>query len=193
MINYFHLGFLLTLVVICNGQFLTPDQLREQYDLGYGARTHYEMSGSRRTDMFNRVNPDYLLRGKVSYNNSISNFFCDNNFYLGFFPFWSVLLIALALGFLLIAIIGLIGYLLGCRRPTAEELYAKEFEQITPDEEFLLGSGGITGPEDSKVAATTTIPINGYFNHDYNQQDFHYDSSPRTERARIGQSNEDMV
>ena len=60
---FFFKGFLITLVVICEGQFLTPDQLREQHDLGYGARTHYEMSGSRRTDMFGRVNPDYLLRG----------------------------------------------------------------------------------------------------------------------------------
>jgi hypothetical protein len=49
--------------VICNGQFLTPDQLREQHDLGYGSRTHYQLSGGRRTDLFNRVNPDYLLRG----------------------------------------------------------------------------------------------------------------------------------
>jgi len=56
---------LISVLVICNGQFLTPEQLREQYDLGYGARTHYEMSGSRRTDMFNRVNPDYLLRGTI--------------------------------------------------------------------------------------------------------------------------------
>lgn len=63
----FCLGLLLliNIVLICNGQFLTPDQLREQHDLGYGVRTHYEMSGSRRTDMFNRVNPDYLLRGKI--------------------------------------------------------------------------------------------------------------------------------
>ena len=56
-------GLLLTIVLLCNGQFLTPDQLREQHDLGYAARTHYEMSGSRLTDMFRRVNPDYLLRG----------------------------------------------------------------------------------------------------------------------------------
>lgn len=50
---------------ISNGQFLTPDQLREQYDLSYSARTHYDMSNSRRTDMFDRVNPDYLLYGKI--------------------------------------------------------------------------------------------------------------------------------
>ena len=56
---------LLALVAIGDCQFLTPDQLREQHDLGYGARTHYEMSGSRRTDMFDRVNPDYLLRGTI--------------------------------------------------------------------------------------------------------------------------------
>lgn len=50
-------------IVLCEGQFLTPDQLRERYELELGARTHYEMSGGRRTDMFNRVNPDYLLQG----------------------------------------------------------------------------------------------------------------------------------
>ena len=50
-------------IIICEGQFLTPDQLREQYELGFGARTHYEMSGGQRTDMFSRVNPDYLLQG----------------------------------------------------------------------------------------------------------------------------------
>jgi len=161
-------GLLITIVVICNGQFLTPDQLREQHDLGYGARTHYEMSGSRRTDMFGRVNPDYLLRG--------------------FFPFWSVVLIALGLLFLTISVIGLIGYLLGCRRPTPEQLRASEFEQVTPDDEFLLGSGGITTTDDNK------IPTNGYFNNNNDQRrDFRYESSPRTERTRIGQSDEDMV
>jgi len=159
-------GLLITIVVICNGQFLTPDQLREQHDLGYGARTHYEMSGSRRTDMFGRVNPDYLLRG--------------------FFPFWSVVLIALALLFLTIAIIGLIGYFLGCRRPTPEELYANEFQEVTPDDEFLLGGGGITDANESK------IPINEYLDNN-NQRDSRYESSPRGERTRIGQSKEDMV
>ena len=52
-----------TLIVICHGQFLTPEQLREQYELSYGVRTHYEPSGSRRIDLFNRANPDYLLDG----------------------------------------------------------------------------------------------------------------------------------
>ncbi len=52
-----------SIILICDGQLLTPDQLREQYDLGYAAQTHYELSGVRRTDMFNRVNPDYLLQG----------------------------------------------------------------------------------------------------------------------------------
>jgi hypothetical protein len=61
--NVIYLGLLITIVVICDCQFLTPDQLREQHDLGYAARTHYEMSGSRRTDIFGRVNPDYLFRG----------------------------------------------------------------------------------------------------------------------------------
>ncbi len=78
------------------------------------------------------------------------------------------------------------GYLLGCRRPTPEELNAEEYGPITPDNEFLLGTGGITDINDSK---TTT---NGYFNNT-NQRDFRYESSPRTERARIGQSDEDMV
>jgi hypothetical protein len=92
----------------------------------------------------------------------------------------------LALIFLAIAVIGLIGYLLGCRRPTAEELYEKEFGQLTPDDEFLLGTGGITDTEESRTSA------NGYYNNT-NQGDFRSESSPRTERTRIGQSNEDMV
>jgi hypothetical protein len=54
---------LTSIILVCDGQFLTPDQLREQHDLGYAAQTHYELSGVRRTDMFNRVNPDYLLQG----------------------------------------------------------------------------------------------------------------------------------
>ncbi len=53
------------IILVCNGQFLTPDQLRERYELEYAARTHYEMSGGRRTDMFNRLNPDYLLQGMM--------------------------------------------------------------------------------------------------------------------------------
>ncbi|CAF3506551.1 unnamed protein product [Adineta steineri] len=160
-------GFLIVIVVVCNGQFLTPDQLREQHDLGYGARTHYEMSGSRRTDMFGRVNPDYLLRG--------------------FFPFWSIVLVAFALLFLTISVIGLIGYLLGCRRPTPEELYANEFEQLTPDDEFLLGGGGVTNVDETKTST------NGYFNNNTDRQNYHYNSSPSAERTRIGQSDEDMV
>ncbi len=92
-------------------------------------------------------------------------------------------MIALALIFLAIAVIGIIGYLLGCRRPTPEELYANEFEQLTPDDEFLLGAGGITNTNESKISPT------GY----NNQRDFRYESSPRTERTRIGQSDEDMV
>lgn len=83
--------------------------------------------------------------------------------------------------------IGLIGYLLGCRRPTPEELYANEFQQVTPDDEFLLGSGGITDPNDSKITTT-----NEYFNNN-NQQDIAYESSPRNDRTRIGHRNEDMV
>ncbi len=95
-------------------------------------------------------------------------------------------MIALALLFLTIAVIGLIGYLLGCRRPTPEELYANEFEQLTPDDEFLLGAGGITNTDDNKTLT------NEYINNN-NQQDFRFQSSPRTERTRIGQSDEDMV
>ncbi|CAF0893124.1 unnamed protein product [Adineta ricciae] len=159
-------GLLLTFVFVCDSQLLTPDQLREKHDLGYGARTHYEMSGSRRTDMFGRVNPDYLLRG--------------------FFPFWSIVLILFALVFLAIAVIGIIGHLLGCRRPTPEEIYAKDFEQLTPDDEFLLGAGGVTEVDETKPSP----PID-YLNS--NQQDFRYNSSPTGERTRVGQSDEDMV
>ena len=182
-----HLGLLITIVAICHSQFLTPDQLREQHDLGFGARTHYEMSGSRRTDMFNRINPDYLLRGNYFKNISRKKYTSVllKFFHLGFFPFWSVALLAFALTFLAIAVIGVIGYLLGCRRPTPEELYEIEFGQTTPDDEFLLGGGGVTTSTDVK------IPINRYLDDD--QRDFQYDSSPRAERTRIGQSDEDMV
>ena len=89
--------------------------------------------------------------------------------------------------FLAIAVLGLLGYLLGCRRPTADQLYEKEFGQITPDDEFLLGAGGITDPEENRPTA------NGYYNNNANQQNFRYESSPRSERTRIGQSSEDMV
>jgi hypothetical protein len=105
-------------------------------------------------------------------------------FYLGFFPFWSIILIGLALVFLTLAICGLIGYLLGCRRPTLEELYADQFEQLTPDDEFLLGAGGVTNMNDTKISIPASQ--NGYF--DNNPRDFRYESLPR-----IGQSNEDMV
>ncbi|UJR14085.1 hypothetical protein I4U23_001081 [Adineta vaga] len=161
--------FLFHLILVCYGQFLTPDQLREQYELGYGARTHYEMSGSRRTDMFNRMNPDYLLRG--------------------FFPFWSMVLIGFALVFLILAVFGLIGYMLGCRRPTLEELYADEFDQLTPDDEFLLGGGGLSHLNDTKISMP--ISSNGYF--DIQPKEFRYEPLPPIERTRIGQSHEDMV
>jgi hypothetical protein len=88
---------------------------------------------------------------------------------------------------LTLAVLGLIGYLLGCRRPTPEELYANESVQLTPDDEFLLGAGGVTDTDDTK------IPINDYFDNNPNQQKFRYDSSPSAERTRIGQSDEDMV
>ncbi|CAF2586539.1 unnamed protein product [Rotaria sp. Silwood2] len=163
---------LLSSILICNGQFLTPDQLREQNDLGYGARTHYEMTSARRTDMFDRINPDYLLRG--------------------FFPFWSIVLICFGLIFLTLAVFGLIGYLLGCRRPTLEELYANEFEQLTPDDEFLLGTGEISNMNDTKISIENSS--NGVFNNNnYYQRDFRYESLLPIERARIGQSHEDTV
>ena len=56
---------LISTILTCNGQFLTPAQLRERNGFSYSARTHYEMSGGRRTDTFNRINPDNLLRGLV--------------------------------------------------------------------------------------------------------------------------------
>jgi len=114
--------------------------------------------------MFNRVNPDYLLRG--------------------FFPFWSLALICFSLIFLTLAVFGLIGYFLGFRRPTLEELYADEFEQLTPDDEFLLGAGGISNLNDTKIS-------NGYF--DNSQRDYRYESLQPVERTRVGQSHEDMV
>lgn len=86
MNNVFSLGLLLTIVYSCDAQFLTPDQLREQHDIGFGARTHYEMSGSRLTDMFRRVNPDYLFRGKSFF---FLSFFSSSRrkcFFRRFFP-----------------------------------------------------------------------------------------------------------
>ncbi|CAF0876513.1 unnamed protein product [Rotaria sordida] len=165
--------FISIIIIICNGQFLTPDQLREQNDLSYAARTHYEMTSGRRTDMFNRINPDYLLRG--------------------FFPFWSIVLICFGLIFLTLAVFGFIGYLLGCRRPTLEELYANEFEQLTPDDEFLLGTGRISNINDTKISIENSS--NGLFNNNNNnnQRDFRYESLLPIERIRIGQSYEHVV
>jgi hypothetical protein len=97
-------------------------------------------------------------------------------------------LIALALLFLLIAVIGLIGYLLGCRRPTPEEIYETEFRQVTPDDEFLLGGNGLfTNTDETKTLS------NGHFDNNQQQPDFRSDSRSPVERTRIGQSNEDMV
>lgn len=121
---------ILFFVTFCRGQFLTPELLREQHELSYSARTHYETSGSQRTDAFNRVNPDYLL--------------------YGFFPFWSIILIAFAFVFLALSFIGLIGYYFGLRRPSFEELYGPEFDQLTPDEEFLLGTGTFSRLNETK-------------------------------------------
>ncbi|CAF3689139.1 unnamed protein product [Rotaria socialis] len=157
-------GVLIALVVISNGQFLTPDQLRDQQELSHGARTHYDLTGGRRTDMFHRVNPDYLLRG--------------------FFPFWSIVLIVFALIFLTVGIVGFIGYLLGCRRPTAEEIMAKELQLIRSDDEALLGGNDFTNINGIRIST------NDYTHTD---EDFHYKSSPLAERIRIGQISEDMV
>lgn len=102
-----------------------------------------------------------------------------------------MVLICFAFIFLTLAIIGVIGYLLGCRRPSLEELYANEFEQLTPDEEFLLGAGGggLTNFNDTKVLLDNTSNV--YF--DTYQQDSRYQSLQPIERTRIGQSHEDMV
>ncbi len=88
-----------------------------------------------------------------------------------------------------LAVLGLIGYLLGCRRPTLEELYANEFDQLTPDDEFLLGAGGISDINGTKISMQHSS--NGYF--DNNQRDFRYESLQPIERTRVGQSHEDMV
>lgn len=77
-------------------------------------------------------------------------------------------MIIFALIFLAIAVVGLIGYFLGCRRPSLEELRAKEFEQRKSDDEFLLCGGGITDLDDRRP-------------------------SPPPDRTRIGLSQEDMV
>ncbi len=88
-----------------------------------------------------------------------------------------------------LAVLGLIGYLLGFRRPTIEELYANEFEQLTPDDEFLLGAGGISNMNDTKISIQNSS--NTFF--DNNQKDFRYESLQPIERRRVGQSHEDMV
>ena len=79
--------------------------------------------------------------------------------------------------------------MLGCRRPSIEELYANEFEQLTPDDEFLLGQGGATTTNESR-----------FFMHnftkdvlDHSQRDFRYESLLPIERIHTGQSYEHMV
>ena len=67
-----------------------------------------------------------------------------------------------------------------------EELYANEFEQLAPDDEFLLGQDDAANGNDAK------IPTNDYFDND-NQREFRYASQPPIERTRIGLSDEDMV
>lgn len=90
---------------------------------------------------------------------------------------------------MILAIIALIGYSLGCRRPTLEELYANEFEQLTPDDEFLLAAEGISNMNDTKISIQNST--NGLFNN--NQRDFRYESLLPMERTRLGQSHEDVV
>jgi hypothetical protein len=110
-------------------------------------------------------------------------------FFGGFFPFWSIALLCFAIIFLTLGVCGIIGYLLGFRRPTIEELYAEEFEQLTPDDEFLLGAGGVSNMNDTKLS----IPQSSIAFFDNNQRDFRYESLQPIERTRVGQSHEDMV
>ena len=84
----------------------------------------------------------------------------------------------------MIAIIGLIGYLLGCRRPTPEEIYAKEFQQVAPDDEFLLAGNDSTSVNINQASQNEYFHNNSYFPHD---------TSSSIGQTRIGQSNEDMV
>lgn len=81
---------------------------------------------------------------------------------LGFFPFWSIILIAIAFVFLFLSILGLIGYYFGLRRPSFEELYGADFDQFTPDEEFLLGTTGFVRLNETKSSIPAT-PSGGYF------------------------------
>ena len=108
---------------------------------------------------------------------------------LGFFPFWSIILIGLAFVFLTLAILGLIGYFLGCRRPSFEEIYADEFEQLTPDDEFLLGGGRVNHHNDTKISIPPSS--NGYF--EYNQPEVRYESILPAERTHVGRSYEHTV
>lgn len=70
-----------------------------------------------------------------------------------------------------------------------EELYANEFDQLTPDDEFLLGGGGISNLNETKISIPASS--NGYF--DNYQKDFRYESLQPIERTRVGQSYEHMV
>lgn len=85
--------------------------------------------------------------------------------------------------FLTLGIIGFIGYLLGCKRPTPEELLAKEIHQTAPDNEFLLDTD----------RATYTNGMSPQANEYNNDQDYPYKSSALAGRTRFGHSTEDMV
>jgi hypothetical protein len=144
------------------------------------------MSGSRLTDMFNRVNPDYLLRGKSNTlhdsQKTISLFSCQ-----GFFPFWSIVLIALAFIFLIIAVIGIVGYAFGCRRPTIQELEGNDVERMLTEDELLLASNDLADVNRKDISN------DGYFDSN-NPMDYRHDKQLLTiERTRIGHSVEDMV
>lgn len=89
--------------------------------------------------------------------------------------------------FLFISVIGLVGYLLGCRRPTREQLQDAEFAQMQNDDELLLGVHVDNNGQERKPF------MNGYIDNTHSPK-LGYDSRPeRPPRTRIGQSDEDMV
>jgi hypothetical protein len=111
-------------------------------------------------------------------------------FFLGFFPFWSIVLIGLAFVFLLLSIVGLIGYVLGCRRPSFEQLYGNELEHLTLDDEYLLGTGGFTRMNDTKMV--TRHLSNGLFGR-HHQREYHYETLLPIESTSCTRTNEHMV
>lgn len=89
------------------------------------------------------------------------------------------------------AVLGLIGYFLGCRRPSLEELYANEFDQQLPtDEDYLLAGQTYSNLNETKISIPATP--NDYFNRNQ-RQDSTYESLLPEPRTRSIHAVEHMV